>query len=218
MKTHARTITQADLDAAKRLRALWDAKPRKERPTQEEMAGRLGGSSQSLTSQYLNGKIALNYKAVLAFAEALGCLPEAIRDDLKEQLLVRSAAASQSLRNEASTLSSRRDVLGLSNADVHARMLALKWPDGVEPPDLATVSAWLEGRRRPVDMFYRGMLYQALGLGGDGDVPMEDGVAKTEVGARALHLIESSDPEEAAQVLALLEAMRKAKERAIGPP
>lgn len=213
MKIHARTITPDDLAAAKRLRALWDAKPRKERPTQEGMAVRLGGSSQSLASQYLNGKIALNYKAVLAFADALGCPPEAIRDDLKEQVLARSAAASQSLRNEASTLSSRRDVLGLSNADVHARMLALKWPDGIEPPDLAAVTAWLEGRRRPVDMFYRGMLYKALGLGTDGDVPMEDGVAQTETGARLLKLAETGDPEEAAHFLALWESVRRSKDR-----
>jgi DNA-binding transcriptional regulator YdaS (Cro superfamily) len=205
-KTTKRNITPEDRAAAARLRVLWDSKARGERPTQDEMAHRLGGSSQSLTSQYLNGKIALNYRAVLAFAEALGCAPEAIRDDLKEQLLARSAAVSQSVRNEASTLSLRRKELGLSHADVHARMLALPWPDGLEPPDLPTVTEWLEGRRRPVDMFYRGMLYKALGMGTDTDVAMEDGIAKTEVGARLLRLAESGDPELAAHMLAVFEA------------
>lgn len=217
-KKPARNITPADRAAADRLRALWDAKPRDQRPTQAEMAHLLGGSSQSLTSQYLSGLIALNYKALLTFAGVLGCSPEAIRDDLPEQLLAKSAAPSQSVSSEASTLSSRRKELGLTHADVHARMLALPWPEGVSPPDLPTVIDWLEGRRRPLDMFYRGMLYRALGLGGDGDVPMDDGVARTEVGAQVLQLVESSDPEEAAQVLALLKAMRKAKDKANSPP
>ena len=217
-KKPARNITKADREAAARLRALWDAKPRDQRPTQADMAHLLGGSSQSLTSQYLNAVIALNYKAVLTFAETLGCSPEAIRDDLPEQLLAKSAAPSHSVSTETSTLSSRRKELGLTHADVHARMLALPWPEGVTPPDLATVADWLEGRRRPLDMFYRGMLYKALGLGGAGDVPMSNGVAKTEVGAQVLELVESGDPEEAAQVLALLKAMRKAKDKAGAPP
>lgn len=212
-KKPARNITPADQAAAARLRAIWDAKGRGNRPTQMEMAHLLGGSSQSLTSQYLGGDIALNYKAVLAFARALGCAPEAIRDDLPEQLLTKATAPSHSVRMEASTLSSRRKALGLSHADVHARMLAMPWPDGIEPPSLSTVTDWLEGRRRPLDMFYRGMLYRALEMGGEGDVPMDDGVARTEVGAQVLQLVESADPEEAAQVLALLKAMRKAREK-----
>jgi hypothetical protein len=35
----------------------------------------------------MNGHIALNYRAVLFFSQALGCAPEAIRSDLPEQRL-----------------------------------------------------------------------------------------------------------------------------------
>jgi len=207
---HNRTITPADEAAAARLRSLWEARA-KIRPTQEEMAGRLGGSSQSLTSQYLNTKIALNYKAVLAFASALGCSPEAIRDDLPEQALAKETATSQPMRNEADRIDARRNELGLSYAAVHARMLALHWPEGVKPPDIATVTDWFDGRRRPLDMQYREMLYRALDMGTGDDVPMDDGVAKTELGARLLQLAESGDPDEAAQMLALWETMRRVK-------
>jgi hypothetical protein len=210
-KKHARTITPQDRAAAARLLALWEAKSRDERPTQEEMAHQLGGKSQSLVSQYLHAKISLNYRAVLAFSAALKCPEESIRDDLPEQLLAKDARSSHPVSTESSTLSSRRRELGLSNADVHARMLALPWPDGIKPPDLPTVIDWLEGRRRPFDMFYRGMLYKALDMGAGGDVPMGEGVARTEVGAQVLKLIESVDPEEAAHVLALLKAMSKGK-------
>ena len=60
-------------------------------------------------------------------------------------------------------------------------------------------------------MTYRGMLYKALGLGGVNDVPMTEGVAQTEVGARLLRLAETGDPEEAAHMLAMWETMRKRK-------
>src|SRR5690242_12924582 len=58
----------------------------------------------------------------------------------------------------------------------------------------------------------RNDLYRSLGMGGDGDVPMDQGVAKTEVGAQVLELIESVDPDDSAHVLALLVSMRQAKQ------
>jgi hypothetical protein len=76
-------MTPADLAAAGRLRAIWDKK-KSDRPTQEFIAGKLGNVNQSAVSQYLNGKIPLNFFAVLVFADALGCEPEAIRDDSPE--------------------------------------------------------------------------------------------------------------------------------------
>lgn len=118
---------------------------------------------------------------------------------------------SRAVRTEHEKLISRRDEIGLSTADVYSRMLSFSWPEGVPPPDLATVEDWFSGRRRPADMTYREMLYRALELGTDRDVSMDEGVAKTEVGARLLRLAESGDPEEAAQMLALWETMRKSK-------
>lgn len=62
--------------------------PRGERPTQQQLADNWDGpgdANQSLISQYMNGLIALNYRAVLSFAKQLGCKDTDIRDDLPEQ-------------------------------------------------------------------------------------------------------------------------------------
>jgi phage repressor protein C with HTH and peptisase S24 domain len=84
--------TPADLAAAGRLRAIWDRKKGSFGLTQDKMAEALDGS-QGLVSQYLNGKIPLNYKTVLAFARALDVDPTEIRSDLPEQRLSPAAAA-----------------------------------------------------------------------------------------------------------------------------
>lgn len=75
--------TPADVQAAARLRAIWDAIPRDRRPTQEDAAALLG-CNQSAISQYRNAHIPLNARAVVLFAELLGCPPTDIRDDLPE--------------------------------------------------------------------------------------------------------------------------------------
>lgn len=74
--------TAADLAAAAHLRRIWDAMTTG-RPTQEDMAEALK-VNQSAVSQYRNGKIPLNYRAVLIFASKLRCKPEDIRTDLPE--------------------------------------------------------------------------------------------------------------------------------------
>lgn len=81
----------ADLAAAKKLRAEWDARARGLALTQDKMAAKMGGS-QGLVSQYLNGTIGLNYRALLLFADALQIKPETIRTDLPEQQLTGSGA------------------------------------------------------------------------------------------------------------------------------
>ncbi len=75
--------SKADLEAAERLRRIWDAVTT-DRPSQEDMAEALQ-VNQSAISQYRNGKIPLNYRAVLGFAHRLRCRPEDIRSDLPEQ-------------------------------------------------------------------------------------------------------------------------------------
>lgn len=85
-----RSISSADLEAAARLKAIWLAIPRDRRPTQQHLADVWDGggeANQSLISQYMTGKIALNYRAVLFFARELGVCPEDIRSDLPEQKL-----------------------------------------------------------------------------------------------------------------------------------
>lgn len=83
--------TAADTAAAARLRELWEAavaaskaNPDTKRITQEDVASVLG-VSQSAVSQYLTGQIPLNYAALIAFSQVIGCDPESIRSDLREQ-------------------------------------------------------------------------------------------------------------------------------------
>lgn len=86
-KPHNRTITEADKRAAARLRRLWDERAEGLGVTQDAIAATMD-RSQGLISQYLTGRIALNYRAVLAFANALKVDPEEIRNDLSEQRMV----------------------------------------------------------------------------------------------------------------------------------
>lgn len=83
-----KSITEADRAAAMRLKNIWLAMPN--RPTQAALAEawpyRDREANQSLISQYMNAKIALNHRAVLFFAQQLGVDPTAIRSDLPEQL------------------------------------------------------------------------------------------------------------------------------------
>lgn len=75
----------ADIEAAARLRAAWQRRPKG--VTQQTVADLLE-ASQSAVSQYLHGRIPLNYRAAQAFAIAIGCRPEDIRTDLPEQQLM----------------------------------------------------------------------------------------------------------------------------------
>ena len=83
-----RIITDADRDAAKRLRAIWEAKKQELKLTQVTVADEIG-TSQSAISQYLNGTIALNTDAVLVFAKLLQCEPKDIRPVLGRKLRIK---------------------------------------------------------------------------------------------------------------------------------
>lgn len=99
--------TAADLDAAERLRGFWEARKKERGLTQEVMAERLGNRTQGLVSQYLSGKIPLNYKAVMAFADALGVYPTAIRSDLPEMALALDASQHRRLDPEKIVITTR---------------------------------------------------------------------------------------------------------------
>ena len=82
-----RIITDADKDAAKRLRAIWESKKQELKLTQTSIADEIG-TSQSAISQYLNGTIALNTDAVIVFAKLLQCEPKDIRPVLGSKLKI----------------------------------------------------------------------------------------------------------------------------------
>lgn len=76
--------TQADIAAAARLKAAWADKARSRGITQEKLGLELG-ITQGAVSQYLNGKIPMNYRTLKVFAAALGIEDTDIRNDLPEQ-------------------------------------------------------------------------------------------------------------------------------------
>ncbi|WP_018610200.1 LexA family transcriptional regulator [Uliginosibacterium gangwonense] len=78
-----RTLTDEDLAAAKRLRAIWDEKKSALGLTQEKAAGILGFSTQGAVSHFLNGVIPLNTDATLRFAAMLMVSPTEIRPALQ---------------------------------------------------------------------------------------------------------------------------------------
>jgi hypothetical protein len=126
-KERKRTITPADKAAARRLRAIWDAIPKGERPTQAELAMDFPGEApnQSLISQYLGGKIALNYKAVRYFATALNVPESAIRTDLPEQTLNHSALNRGTEKNSEAGVTSESQLLQISVPILHEAMTLL---------------------------------------------------------------------------------------------
>lgn len=84
--------TYADTRAAERLKAAWSERARERGITQDKMAEELG-ITQGAVSQYLNGKIPMNYRTLMVFCQALGVDATEIRTDLPEQRLVSSTAA-----------------------------------------------------------------------------------------------------------------------------
>jgi len=76
--------TKRDEAAATRLKAEWSARARGLGLTQEKMADELG-ITQGAVSQYLNGRIPMNYRTLKAFSAALDIEDTDIRDDLPEQ-------------------------------------------------------------------------------------------------------------------------------------
>lgn len=122
-KPHKRTITPADRAAAARLKSIWQALPRAERPTQQQMADEWDGpgdANQSLISQYMNGIIALNYRAVLFFAKQLGCKDTDIRDDLPEQ----QAPGGEAMDDEYSSVVGYSQAVGLGAVGLEAEEYA----------------------------------------------------------------------------------------------
>lgn len=81
-----RNISHDDLAARDRLAEIWDAKAKALGVTEMTVADLLD-RSQGLVNQYRSGRLALNYRAVLAFAQALDIDPTEIRSDLPEQQL-----------------------------------------------------------------------------------------------------------------------------------
>lgn len=66
-----RDLTTDEIEDAKRLRKLWSEKKEELHLSQVKAAKELGYSSQSAVSQYLNGKVPINFQTAAKFAKLL---------------------------------------------------------------------------------------------------------------------------------------------------
>lgn len=80
MTDRTRNFSAEDAAAHQRLRALWDAKAKTLRLTQDKVAKEFG-VTQGTISHYLTGRAALGRVATMKFAHLLRVPPEDIRND-----------------------------------------------------------------------------------------------------------------------------------------
>lgn len=66
-----RELTKEERDDARRLKAIWTAKKEQLHLSQVKAAKELGYNSQGAISQYLNGRVSLNFQAAAKFAKLL---------------------------------------------------------------------------------------------------------------------------------------------------
>ncbi|HFR2208581.1 TPA: helix-turn-helix domain-containing protein, partial [Shigella sonnei] len=83
-----KSLSDTDLNAARRLKEIWMAKKSQLGLTQERAAEIMGFSTQGAVSHYLNGQTPLNLEAVLKFAGLLKVPPESIRPDMVDLLQI----------------------------------------------------------------------------------------------------------------------------------
>jgi len=84
-----RKMTELDIEAAKKLRAIWERRKRERSFTQETSSEHLG-MNQSAVSMYVRGAIPLGVEATLKFAYFLDVDPREIRPDLPEWVIAKS--------------------------------------------------------------------------------------------------------------------------------
>lgn len=86
MNTRKAKPSAQDIASAAKLKAIWSERARQRGLTQDKLAQELG-ITQGAISQYLNGRIPMNYRTLRAFTDALGIAETDIRSDLPEQQL-----------------------------------------------------------------------------------------------------------------------------------
>ena len=111
-----RSITDSDLEAARRLREIWNKKKSELRLTQIT-ASELLGFSQAAFWQYLNGRLALNVETILKFAYLLKIDPREVDPNFPEWALPKHVA--YELPNDAVSL-----LRTYSNLSDHEKKLA----------------------------------------------------------------------------------------------
>ncbi len=90
-----RKMTELDIEAAKRLRSIWEQRKLERRFTQETTSEHLG-MNQSAVSMYVRGFVPLGIEATFKFAYFLGVDPREIRPDLPDWALSKKSDSSLS--------------------------------------------------------------------------------------------------------------------------
>ncbi|MDH2022924.1 helix-turn-helix domain-containing protein [Stenotrophomonas sp. GD03680] len=129
MNTRKAKPSAQDLTAAAKLKAIWSERARRRGLTQDKLAQELG-ITQGAISQYLNGRIPMNYRTLRAFTDALGIVETDIRSDLPEQQLnAPSAPAEEYL--EVLALPQSAGLTDGSEAEEYAQANAMKFRKSV---------------------------------------------------------------------------------------
>lgn len=124
-KTRSAKPTPEDVAAAMRLKEFWKQRASGRGLTQTKMAEELG-ITQGAVSQYLNGRIPMNYRTLKAFCVALAIEDKDIRSDLPEQLFNTPSTPS----DEYAEVFALSEAVGLAagpQADEYAQAHAMKF-------------------------------------------------------------------------------------------
>ena len=103
-----------------------------------------------------------------------------------------------------------RDAKPWTNEELHERLLAYNWPDGVKPPAQATVGHWCNGTRRPRKVEHLAAMCHVLGLSLDEMTVQFEDEAKTAIEQQVIRSLRQLDSRQQEYVLATIE-MLKAK-------
>lgn len=113
------------------------------------------------------------------------------------------------MKSFTTTINQRRRDLGLTQEEVHARLVARTWTTGVEAPSFSTVGNWFSGQRRPRHMEHLTALCEVLGLSVDEATRGED-APLTAVESALLQQARKLNDAQQQALLAIASSMTKA--------
>ena len=91
-----RKMTELDIEAARRLRAIWEQRKLERRFTQETASEHLG-MNQSAVSMYVRGSVPLGIEATFKFAYFLDVDPREIRPDLPDWITTKLSKSNEEI-------------------------------------------------------------------------------------------------------------------------
>ncbi|EJP76838.1 helix-turn-helix domain-containing protein [Stenotrophomonas maltophilia] len=130
MNTRKAKPSAQDIASAAKLKAIWSERARHRGLTQDKLAQELG-ITQGAISQYLNGRIPMNYRTLRAFTDALGVAETEIRSDLPEQQLSTPSSSPTEEYVEVLALPQSAGLTDGSEAEEYAQANSMKFRKSV---------------------------------------------------------------------------------------